>query len=283
MLVLGILGHPVAHSKSPAMHGAAARALGIDAVYHRFDVLPEFVGDAVRGVRALGLAGVNVTVPHKEAVMPFLDRIDDDARLIGAVNTIVREGTTLVGANTDAPGLVRSLEEASVPLDGAVVTVIGAGGAARAAVVGLARAGAREVNVLARRAEQADTLVRDVQGALSARVVAGDFGALEAAFAGTTLVVQSTSATLHGAADSAGAEAFAASLPLGSLPAHATVIDLVYKPLETTVLRAARERGLRTVDGLGMLLHQGAIAFHRWTGREPPIDVMRAALETQRD
>lgn len=283
MLVLGILGHPVAHSKSPAMHGAAARALGIDAVYHRFDVLPELLGDAVRGVRALGLAGVNVTVPHKEAVMPFLDRIDDDARLIGAVNTIVREGTTLVGGNTDAPGLVRSLEEAAVPLEGAVVTVLGAGGAARAAVVGLARAGARKVSVLARRREQAEALVHDVDGVLGASVVAGDFGMLGAAFAETSLVVQSTSATLHGAADSAGADAFAAGLPLASLPADATVIDLVYKPLETTVLRAARERGLRTVDGLGMLLHQGAIAFQRWTGREPPIDVMRAALQAQRD
>src|SRR5512139_1589696 len=108
MLVLGILGHPIAHSKSPAMHHAAAKALGIDAVYPRFDVLPEDIGDAVRGIRALGLAGVTVTVPHKQAVMPFLDSIDPDAMLIGAVNTIRRDVRSLVGFNTDAPGLVKS-------------------------------------------------------------------------------------------------------------------------------------------------------------------------------
>lgn len=275
MRILGIIGHPVAHSKSPAMHSAAAAALGLEAVYLRFDVAPERVGDAVRGIRALSIDGVNVTVPHKEAVMPFLDAIDEDARRIGAVNTIRRDGDRLVGFNTDAPGLVRSLEEAGVPLDGARVTVLGAGGAARAAVVGLARAGARSVHVVARRPEQARALVAGVGDGLAATVGAHGESELASLLRETTLLVQSTSATLAGAPD---AEGFAARLPLDAMPASAAVIDLVYKPLETTVLRRARERGLRTVDGLGMLLHQGAIAFEIWTGEKPPVEVMRAAL-----
>src|SRR5690349_15800431 len=134
MIVLGILGYPVSHSKSPAMHNAAARALGLEATYVPFPVAPEHLADAVRGMRALGIRGVNVTVPHKSSVIPFLDLVQPDARAIGAVNTIVNEGGTLVGHNTDAPGLVRSLEEGGVRIEGARVAILGAGGAARAAL-----------------------------------------------------------------------------------------------------------------------------------------------------
>lgn len=275
MLVLGIIGHPVAHSKSPAMHSAAAKALDIEAVYLRFDVAPELVGDAVRGIRALSIDGVNVTVPHKQAVMPFLDEISPYAAMIGAVNTIVRNGDRLVGHNTDGPGLFQSLVEAEVSPVGAHVTVLGAGGAARAAVVGLA-SGAKAVSVVARRPEQARALVDDLARHFPAvPITAHAETELETLFRSTTLLVQSTSATLEG---SPTAESFAERLPLHALPASAAVVDLVYKPLETSVLRRARERGLRTVDGLGMLLHQGAIAFELWTHQAPPIDVMRAAL-----
>lgn len=278
MIQLGIVGHPVAHSKSPAMHEAAGRAIGLPVAYARFDVLPELVGDAVRGVRALGIAGVNVTVPHKQAVMPFLDAIDDDAKLIGAVNTIVRSGSVLRGHNTDAPGLVRSLEEASIPLHGAQVTVLGAGGAARAAIVGLARAGAASVSVVARRVDAAKALATELARDLPCPVVAVDASAIASALRTTTLLVQSTSATLDGSADAA---AFAAALPLEAMPAGAAVVDLVYKPLETTVLAKARAAGLVCVDGLGMLLHQGAIAFELFTGEKPPVEVMRSALSAR--
>ena len=275
MLVLGILGYPVSHTKSPAMHNAAARELGLDATYVPFAVKPEHVGDAVRGVRALGIHGVNVTVPHKQAVMPFLDDVHAHARAIGAVNTIVREGDRLIGHNTDAPGLVRSLEEAGVALEGSVVTILGAGGAARAAVVGLAHAGAKAVHVVARRQEQARELVDSVAAALPCEAHAHGTDAQTSLFGSTTLLVQSTSATLAGSEQ---AEPFAKSLPLAALPGDAVICDLVYKPLETTVLRDAKARGLRTVDGLGMLLHQGAIAFELWTGRKAPVEVMRRAL-----
>jgi shikimate dehydrogenase len=278
--LLGIFGWPVKHSRSPAMHHAAARALGLNLAYIPFPVDPVNLGDAVRGLRALGLRGVNVTLPHKEQVMAFLDDVHPDARAIGAVNTVIHEPDgTLRGENTDAPGLVRSLEEAGVPLDGARVLVLGAGGAARAAVVGLARRGAAEVVVVARRAEQAQALAADLNPALDGRVRAlgeGDAQAVRDAYSKTRLLVQATSATLAGRPD---AQAFADALPLERLPAEARVVDLVYQPRETTVMARAAARELLCVDGLGMLVHQGALAFTRWTGHEAPVAVMRAALE----
>lgn len=277
--VFGILGEPVAHSRSPTMQNAAFAACGIDAVYVPFPVSPARLGDAVAGLRALGVQGANVTLPHKEAVMAHLDEVDPDARWIGAVNTIAREGDRLVGFNTDAPGLVRSLEEAGVSLSGSSVCVLGAGGAARAAIVGLARAGAAHLTVAARRSERAQALLDELAPALpglAGRGIGMDRTPLAETFAQTTLLVQSTSATLEGSSD---AGSFASALPLDALPPAAAVVDLVYKPRRTTVLASAEARGLRTVDGLGMLLHQGALAFERWTGCPAPIDVMRTALE----
>jgi shikimate dehydrogenase len=274
----GIIGWPVEHSRSPAMHNAAFRAKGIDAVYVRFPVHPERVGDAVRGLKALGVRGANVTVPHKEAVIPFLDDISRDARAMGAVNTIVLEREQLIGHNTDAPGLARSLEEAKVPLDGARVVVLGAGGAARAAVVGLAQRGASHVVIAARRREQSALLSQQLAGSCSCPLEAMtmDRESLGEAFREATLVVQSTSATLATAPDAA---AFAASLPLDVLRRDSTVVDLVYKPRETAVLARARGLGVRTVDGLGMLLHQGALAFELWTHLHAPLPVMLSVLE----
>lgn len=272
---LGIFGWPVAHSKSPQMHESAARALGIELQYERFAVEPERLAEAVREKHDAGIDGYNLTVPHKQAVMALLDEVAPAARAIGAVNTVVRADDAYVGHNTDAPGLVRSLIEAGVTVADARVAVIGAGGAARAAVVGLADAGAAEVTVLARRPEQAESLAESLASHAQCRLSALPLGEAQACFPATTLVVQATSATLE---SNPGAEDFAASLPIEALPANAAVVDMVYQPLETTVLRRANEHGLVTVDGLGMLLHQGAIAFEMWTGFEPPIDVMRAAL-----
>jgi shikimate dehydrogenase len=275
--VYGILGWPVDHSASPAMHNAAFAHFGIDAVYVPFPVAPEGLASGVAGLRALGVRGVNVTVPHKEAILPLLDAVEADARALGAVNTIVRDGDRLVGSNTDGPGLVRSLGEAGVDVKGRRVTVLGAGGAARASVVGLARAGAARIVVAARRPDQADAIRRALQPTICDTPI--DACAMDtdlaARFAATDLLVQATSATLG---DTPTAQSFTSALPLDALPAKAAVVDLVYKPLETTLLHAARARGLQGVDGLGMLLHQGALAFERWTGHPAPVDVMRRAL-----
>ena len=311
--VYAVLGWPVAHSRSPAMHNAAFEALGIDAVYVPLAIAPERLPQAIAALRTLAIAGANVTLPHKSAMLALggtapalrggafrgtapalrggafrgtapalrggalLDDVEPAARAIGAVNTIVRDGARLLGANTDAEGLARSLQHARVTLTGARAIVLGTGGAARAALVGLAGAGVEQICVAGRRPAQAEALVAELRAHCAPSVLAAaDLAALPgAALAACDLLVQATSATLGAGA---GAHAFAASVPLEDLPAHAVVCDLVYKPLHTALMQRASERGLRTVDGLGMLLHQGALAFERWTGRQAPLEIMRAAL-----
>ncbi|MGD8607418.1 MAG: shikimate dehydrogenase [Myxococcales bacterium] len=272
---LGIFGWPAAHSKSPQMHEAAARALGIELRYERFEVPPEGLTDAVAEKHADGIDGYNLTVPHKQAIIALLDDLASSARAIGAVNTVVRAGDRYVGHNTDAPGLVRSLQEANVELKEARAVVLGAGGAARAAVVGLSEAGASGVTVLSRRLEQGQALVESLRAHLECELNAASLGHAARYFAAATVLVQATSATLG---SNPSADDFAKSLPMEALPANAAVLDMVYEPLKTRVLERAEARGLQIVDGLGMLLHQGAIAFEMWTGFEPPLDVMRAAL-----
>ncbi len=290
--VYGVIGWPVAHSRSPAMHNAAFAALGVAATYVRFPVAPDALADALRGLRALGIAGANVTIPHKSAVLPLLDVVDDAARVLGAVNTIVRDTDgRLCGTNTDAGGLVAALREAGARLEGANVLVLGAGGAARAAVYGLARAGA-SVTVAARRADAARSLgamTNDAVPAVStlthaalpavSTLTLNEAPALRAAFARADLVVQATSATLHIDGDDATARAFVAALPLDALRREALVTDLVYAPRETALLMVARAHGAQTLDGTAMLLHQGALAFTEWTGLDAPLAVMRAALD----
>ena len=272
---LGIFGWPVAHSKSPQMHEAAARALGIALRYERFEVAPEDFFEAVRAKHAAGIDGYNLTVPHKVAIMSLVDEVAPAARAIGAVNTVVRRGGRYLGDNTDARGFVRSLEDAGVELSGANVVVLGAGGAARAAVVGLADAGAAEIRVLSRRPAQSEALCQSLASAVHCGLQAAPLGEAGHHFGGASLLVQATSATLE---SNPGAQAFADSLPIEALPEGAAVVDMVYKPLETTLLARANARGLPTIDGLGMLLHQGAIAFEMWTGFPPSLDVMRSAL-----
>jgi shikimate dehydrogenase len=262
--LLALIGSPVAHSRSPAIHTAALEALGIDAVYVACDVAPSELGAAIAGLRALGAAGANVTVPYKERVMEHLDRVDAIATSIGAVNTIVREGDALVGTNTDAEGLARSL----AGVDATETLVIGAGGAARAAVIAARSLGAIRVNVAARSIERASAIGADDAFALA------DLDTVRRAAASSCLLIHATSATLHG-----DGRELVASLPIDALPPHATVVDLVYTPRITPILERARQRELRTVDGLGMLVHQAAIAFERWFGVEPPIDVMERAAD----
>jgi shikimate dehydrogenase len=277
--IYGILGFPVGHSRSPAMHNSAFAALGIDAMYVPFSVPPERLPSAITSLRPLGLRGVNVTLPHKSNVMALLDRVEPDALAIGAVNTVFFDNDALVGMNSDAPGLTRSLVEAGLELRGARVTVVGAGGAARASIVGLARAGAAEICVTARRAQEAEKLARELAPAIPAsKLTIGPWenAALRRRLAETDLLIQATSATLD---DGPAAAALAEALPLAELPNTASVVDLVYKPRETQVLKLAKSLGKNTVDGLGMLLHQGAIAFEKWTGQPAPIKVMRAALD----
>jgi shikimate dehydrogenase len=261
--VAGIIGWPVAHSLSPAMHNAAFRELGLDWVYVAFPVAPERVADAVTGLAAAGVAGLNVTIPHKQAVLAGCSGVSEAAAAIGAANTLISDGAGGWRAdNTDAPGFLRAVDEAApVAVDGRRVLVIGAGGAARAVVFALRGRGAH-VAVANRTAARARELGDPVG---FTRVE------LERAAADSVMIVNCTSLGLHD-------DAVPPELPLDVIGPEHVVVDIVYRPGGTPWLAAAEGRGARVVDGLGMLLHQGAAAFVQWTGIEPPVGVMRDAL-----
>jgi shikimate dehydrogenase len=269
--ILGVIGHPVSHSGSPAMHNAALESTGLDYVYVAFTVPPEGaegVGDAMR---ALNIRGLNVTVPHKQTVISCLDEVSQEAQAIGAVNTIDHRDGRLYGHNTDAYGLVASLrEEGGLQRLPAKVALLGAGGAARAILYALLAAEEVEhVALLNRTIARAESLAMDLNA--GSRVTVQPL-AETTALADAGLVINSTSI---------GMEPDAEASPLGDgagLHDGMVVVDIVYKPLETRLLQQARVAGARTVDGLGMLVHQGARAFELWTGVAPPVDVMRNAL-----
>lgn len=257
----GVIGWPVRHSRSPDIHNAAYRHLGLDWVYVALPVPPGQVPAALAGMRALGIEGLSVTMPHKGAVAAQVDVCTPDAAALGAVNSVRREGDRLVGDNTDGGGFVDSLRDAGVDPGGRRCVVLGAGGAARAVIRALATADAAQVVVLNRDAARAVTAAELAGG----RGVVGGFEDLRRA----DLLVQ---ATPVGMGDDPTLAADPADLPDGCV-----VADLVYHPLVTPLLAAAAARGLPTVDGLGMLVHQAARQLRAWTGAEPPIDVMRAA------
>lgn len=279
-LHLGLLGHPVAHSVSPAMHEAALRACELAGNYSLFDVLPGALGPYVERLRAGGLDGLNVTVPHKGEVVGLCDRLAPEAGLAGAVNTLVRAADGAIeGHNTDIAGLVSALERAfaTTPWRGRSAAVLGAGGAGRAAVLAAFQAGAAEVRVWNRTLERAERLVAELGARVTGALVARR--GIDDAVAGSALVLQATTrgmATVPG--DPAWLEARGeAEAALGGAAADASVLDLVYRPRETPWVAAARRRGLAADDGLEMLVQQAAWAFRLWTKRQPDPDLMRAA------
>lgn len=262
---VGVIGWPVEHSLSPAMHNAAFRALGLE--HWRYDLLPippDIVGHSLKTLRGEGgYIGVNVTVPHKQAVMPYV-RPDEIAKALGAANTIdFRDNSA---TNTDVAGLIGDLAANGVALENAEVLVLGAGGAARAAVYGLARAGAR-VTVTNRTAARAQVMLADL--ALSAGIRSVDFVSLEEAVQRPfALIVNCTSVGMWPHVEEC-------PWPLAvPLPRGVTVYDMVYRPEQTALLRLAEAQGGRAIGGLGMLVRQGAAAFKIWTGTEPPVEVM---------
>lgn len=267
----GIFGYPLAHSISPAFQQAAFDYYSLPARYEAWPAPPERLEAEVRKLRGEGYLGANVTVPHKERVKAFLDHIDPWAKSIGAVNTIVREGDRLAGYNTDAYGFIRSLKEmGQLDPKGKNVLILGAGGAARAAVFGMAQEGITSLVIANRTVARAQALADEVRGSVaSVSAVSMADADLKRVAAGADLIVNSTSIGMrHG--DAEGISPIAASL----IPSHALVYDMVYNPRDTPLLKEARNAGARTLGGLPMLIYQGAAAFDRWTGREAPVDVM---------
>ena len=269
-----LLAHPAGHSLSPRMHGAAFEVLGLEATYEALDVPPARLAEVVAGLRLdPDFLGANVTTPHKLAVLVLLDELTEAARAVGAVNTVVPRGGRLVGDNTDVAGFAASLVGAGFRAGGGHAVLLGAGGAANAVAYALARLGVPTV-VASRRAEAAAELVaalRPVARGLEA-VAAAD---LPRALAGAALLVN---ATTVGMAGGPAPGELPLGVDVGLLPPGALVNDLVYNPRVTPLLAAAKARGLATLDGLPMLVEQGAASLRLWTGLEPPLEAMRAAV-----
>lgn len=262
----GLFGHPVEHSMSPLMHNRAFQHLQLPFYYAAFDVHPERVAEAVHAVRALGLRGVNVTIPHKIEVMSYLDDLDEEARLIGAVNVINNENGRLIGYNTDGAGYVESLiRETGLSLSEQHAVIVGAGGAARAIAVSLARKGVQSMTIVNRTKPKAEELANLVSPFI--RVAAAPMESLSQVLQEGTLLINTTSLGMTPHDDQS---------PVAGEWLHERLVvsDLVYNPLETMLLRQAKQQGCITHSGVGMLVHQGALAFEMWTGARAPVELM---------
>jgi len=271
--VYGIIGHPVKHSLSPLMQTEAFREVGVDAVYVPFEVEPENLKEAVNGLRALSVKGFNVTVPHKERVVELLDFLTEDAEVLGAVNTVKNENGELTGYNTDAEGFLRSLVEEGVELSGKRVLMFGAGGAARAVGYALLKGGVKFLSVVNRNFSRAKAVAELLGKRGNVLVYPLKESAIEVLLKDADLIVNTTSVGMR--------EDDPPLFDYSKIPEGITVVDVIYNPPETPLLKAAKEKGCKTVNGLGMLIHQGAVAFEIWTGREAPVERMREVLKRE--
>jgi shikimate dehydrogenase len=270
----GLIGDPVGHSVSPAMHNAAFRTLGLDYAYLPFRVRRDDLPAALQGMRALNIRGLNVTIPHKVAALALLDEIDPLAKQIGAVNVLVNNSGRLTGYNTDAEGFLQVLSGHGIEAQGRNVAVLGAGGAARAIAFALASRGA-SLTILNRTPGAALSCAADISGSTGQPVKALELtrANLAAVLEGASLLVNATSIGMLPAGDVS---------PVGRelLGSQLTVVDIVYNPHKSRLLREAGQAGAMTINGLEMLIRQGALAFEKWTGRQPPLEVMRRAAIT---
>ena len=272
--VCGVIGDPIEHSLSPIMHNAAFQALDLDYVFLAFKVKPSYVVDAVNGMRALNIRGLNVTMPHKKTVMASLDRIDLSAQIINSVNTILNKENLLFGFNTDGVGAVKALKENGVELKGRKVLLLGAGGAARAIAYAMAKE-ADELAVLNRTVKDAQALARLVEKAANKRIVAGSLSLedIDANLQDSDVLINATSVGMKPRPDQT-------PVPIELLRKNLSVMDIVYNPLETKLAKDAKAVGAKVVSGVEMLIYQGAASFEIWTGKSAPVEVMRKAALT---
>lgn len=272
----GVIGNPVEHSLSPAIHNAAFQKLGLNWVYLAWKV--EMIGDAIKGLRALGnFRGASVTIPHKVAAMSYLDRVDRTARQIGAINTIVAEQGQLVGYNTDATGALRALQEGGVEIEGRHIVIVGSGGAARAIAFALAaESGAAKLSLLGVDDHERVRLAADLRSATALTVedLHLDDAGLRKALPVAQVLIHCTPVGMFPRTD-------ATCVPASFLHSGLAVMDIVYNPRETRLLKDAQAAGCKTIPGLEMFLNQAVAQFELWTGRSAPADVMRVVLESR--
>ena len=270
--LVGVFGHPVAENPTVVMHEAAYAELGMNWRYLTIEVLPEDLGSAMAGLRAMNMRGINLTIPHKVEVLKYLDRLSEAARLMGAVNTVVNEGGTLLGENTDGKGFMRALtEDAGVDPAGANVVTFGAGGAARAITVELALAGARLITIVNRSPDRGLGLVELLNENTPATATYELWQDRYQLSEDVDVVINATSIGLAPNVDGKPDIAYATLTP------DMTVCDVIHSP-DTPFLREAQHRKSQTLDGVGMLVYQSAIGFKLWTGQDAPIETMYQAL-----
>lgn len=273
--IVGIFGYPVKHTLSPLMHNAAFRVMRLDYCYVPFEVRPENLKEAMEGIRALNIRGVNITVPHKEAAMDYLDELSAEARLIGAVNTIENRDGRLIGDNTDSRGFIKSLlMDANTKVKGKRVLILGAGGAGKGVAVACAMEKAATVTIANRTADKAERLTEYLKGQFSEipfSAISLEKDRLPEVISDADILINATSVGLKRGE----------SLPISSRDLHKNLVvyDLIYNPPDTPFLKMAGKAGVKkAVNGLGMLLYQGALSFEIWTGKRPPIAAMKKAL-----
>ncbi len=265
-----LLAHPAGHSISPAMHNAAFKALNIDAHYEALDVAPEALKKVVEGFREKDVFGSNVTIPHKLAVMPLMDELTDAAKAIGAVNTIINKNGSLLGHNTDATGYIRALkEDAGYELKGKTVVMLGAGGAARAIVYALLKEGVKRLSIYNRTSEKAQGLVTEFAYLGQTDVVTN----LAELAPQADLIINTTSVGM----EHNGQDPDVSPIASEQLPKQGFVSDIVYRPSQTRLLKDAQAKGLKTQNGLAMLIYQGAESFEYWTQQKPDAQIMFTA------
>ncbi|MNZ86589.1 Shikimate dehydrogenase [compost metagenome] len=269
-ILYGVIGDPIRHSKSPIMMNRAFRETGMNGAYMAFHVTENRLADFAAGVRAMGIRGVNVTIPHKLDIMKELDHIDEGARAIGAVNTIVNEDGRLIGYNTDGIGYVRSLKEEAEPeLAGKRIVVIGAGGAARGIVYALAGEKPEHVAIANRSVERAGQLAASFRDRCDIEAVSHE--RLQELCGQADVVINTTSVGMFPHIEETPVDA-------AWLKPGAVASDLIYNPIKTAFLKQAEQRGCRIHGGLGMFIYQGAYAFEYWTGRPAPVAAMRETV-----
>lgn len=270
-IMTGVFGNPIRQSLTPVMHNAAYKQLGLNYASAAFAVSQDNLRQAVEGIRALSFRGVNVTIPHKVAIMEYLDEIDEEALDIGAINTVVNDNGKLIGYNTDGRGFIQSLlEESQISVEEKRVLVLGAGGAARAVGISLARRGVSHMVIANRSVDKAEVLARHISNHVPCKAMSlGDLERID--LKEIDLVINTTSIGMVPQID---------EMPISEKQLHSGLLvsDLIYNPIQTKLLLAAEAKGAKIHNGVGMFVHQGALAFELWTGHRPPMDLMRSIV-----
>ncbi len=270
-----LLGYPVKQSLSALMHNTAFAYLNLDYIYIPFDIEQEDLQTTVAGLKTLNFTGFNLTMPHKQEIMQYLDEISEEAKLIGAVNTVVKENSRLIGYNTDGKGYIASLKEEKIPVKNQKVVMVGAGGAAKSIAIQLAMEGVEKILLLNRTIEPAEEIANTItQNTRGCGVKVQEFNQnnLQKALKEANILINCTPLGMYSMEDRSIIE------DESILRKDLVISDLVYNPAETKLLRQGKNRGCKTINGLGMLIWQGAFAFKLWTGKDMPVDVVREKM-----